>query len=77
MRYNSGLFNDLGDELIVLEGVSDWGEEGFFVAEAFFREATQREVITPKVFYKSEESAILDVANVAKSYGFAKRVSQV
>ena len=64
--------NDLGDRLIIHEGRSDNGELGSFVSESFFREKTGKDVITPLVFFKTENDALDGLDNVALNFGFKK-----
>jgi hypothetical protein len=50
--HRSGYNNQFGDELVVAEGTSDWGELGYFVGYQFPK-GYRNERITPILFYSN------------------------
>ena len=45
--YRSGYFNKFNDELVIMKGYADWGEEGHFLGQTI----AERNSNTPHIFY--------------------------
>jgi hypothetical protein len=57
--YKSGRFNKLGDELVVVEAYSDWGQKGHMVSVQFMHGG--RPARTPKMFFTDRNAALNSV----------------
>lgn len=68
----SGMFNDLGDELVIAKGFADWGEEGYFVGEAVTRRTGGEERVRPFTFHKSLVDAQSGLIQIAEFEDFNK-----
>ena len=68
---HTGRFNDLGDELVVFPGRSDWGEQGWFVGEQVNAQGREP-FVTPKVFFRGAEGKdhAIDSARTEEFWGF-------
>lgn len=64
----TGYVDDLGDELVVMPGRADWGADGWFVAQLI----TERQFVTPILFFDQRQAAVDAVPEVASDRGYAK-----
>jgi hypothetical protein len=61
LRTYTGVLNDLGDELVVHPGTSDWGGAGWFVSVEV-RAAGRDPFLTPKVFFPGTSDEVKEEA---------------
>ena len=66
----TGRINDLNSELVVMPGTSDWGDQGWFIAEEI-RVPGREPFITPKVFFIGDaKKKALTSAMTEEFYGY-------
>ncbi len=73
--YRTARKNDLGDELVVIDARSDWGERGWMICVEE-RPAGRKPSLSARVFYPWDKREVaVDCANTGSFYGFAKPVA--